>query len=367
MTAQTASSIEEASLGLSLVWEAGSPAGLPAMIFAQALDRRCLRYLRRELHAVGPDAAERLAALPRVVITRGHDSGETSVVEFDDDTVALVEIMRGSLSLEVAARDRSAACAACAAIATSLGVVENRDNEVPLTFWALSKDGPRSARRMIEAPQWTSIDANYSRDTRRPLHDLMKSSEPAGGRLVLWHGPPGTGKTNALKALAKSWSPWCSTHFITDPEAFLGAGTSYLLDVLATGTRGLGRGQESGWRLLVLEDSGELLTADAHQRTGQALSRLLNVTDGLVGQGLNALVLVTTNEPLRKLHPAVQRPGRCWSEIEFGLLMAEEANHWLRERRSTARVTGQTSLADLFAALDGQEIREQPTFGFAGA
>ena len=42
---------------------------------------------------------------------------------------------------------------------------------------------------------------------------------------------------------------------------------------------------------------------------GQGLSRLLNVSDGLLGEGLRAVVLVTTNEPLRRLHPAVVRPG----------------------------------------------------------
>ena len=65
------------------------------------------------------------------------------------------------------------------------------------------------------------------------------------------------------------------------------------------------------WKLVVLEDSGELLSIDAHERTGQALSRLLNVTDGVLGQGTKAIVLVTTNEPLRKLHPAIRRAGRC--------------------------------------------------------
>ena len=45
------------------------------------------------------------------------------------------------------------------------------------------------------------------------------------------------------------------------------------------------------------------------QSTGQALSRLLNLTDGLLGQGRNVLVAITTNEDLARLHPAVTRPG----------------------------------------------------------
>ena len=43
---------------------------------------------------------------------------------------------------------------------------------------------------------------------------------------------------------------------------------------------------ERAWRLLVLEDAGELMAASARAEVGQGLSRLLNLTDGLLGQGV---------------------------------------------------------------------------------
>jgi hypothetical protein len=52
----------------------------------------------------------------------------------------------------------------------------------------------------------------------------------------------------------------------------------------------------------------------------------LNVVDGLIGQGLRVLVLVTTNEELKSLHPAVARPGRAAANIEFHALSRHEAN-----------------------------------------
>jgi hypothetical protein len=65
---------------------------------------------------------------------------------------------------------------------------------------------------------------------------------------------------------------------------------------------------------------------DAKARTGQALSRFLNVVDGLIGQGLRLLVLVTSNEDLGKLHPAVNRPGRCIQKILFQPFTSVEAH-----------------------------------------
>ena len=83
------------------------------------------------------------------------------------------------------------------------------------------------------------------------------------------------------------------------------------------------------WRLLLLEDCDELIRGEAKQSTGQALSRLLNLTDGLLGQGSRTLVGITTNEDLARLHPAVTRPGRCLAQIEVGSLPRHEAEAWL--------------------------------------
>jgi hypothetical protein len=96
----------------------------------------------------------------------------------------------------------------------------------------------------------------------------------------------------------------------------------------------------------VLEDADELLRADAKRETGQALSRLLNVADGFLGQGVRVLVLITTNEPIGRLHPAVVRPGRCLAEVEFSPLTAAEGAAFLGTGRGR-EVEGLT-LAELF-------------------
>jgi hypothetical protein len=340
---------------------------LPEAVFLDLVNRRNLQHSRFERFALSGTADPVEALREESVITsRQTDALYWSVVELDDEVLAHVQVMRGSAQIELAGADASILTAQCETLASRLGSAETDPDEVPITFWAQGAHGPRSARRRIKAPDWADIATNYERDTGLAVAKLITARVPDDGRLVLWHGEPGTGKTSALRALARVWSDWCATHFITDPEAFLGAGTSYLLDVLTAG--GVSRDTDGvAWKTIVLEDSGELLTADAHERTGQALSRLLNITDGLIGQGMQVIVLVTTNEPLGRLHPAIQREGRCWGEIEFMPLSAREANLWLASHDSAHRSAASMTIADLYAVLRGRSKRVRPSFGFGGA
>jgi hypothetical protein len=124
--------------------------------------------------------------------------------------------------------------------------------------------------------------------------------------------------------------------------------------------------REKSWQLLILEDTGELLTADAKAVIGQGLSRFLNVVDGLIGQGLRVLVLVTTNEAIRALHPAVARPGRCAANVEFRRLSADEAAEWLRRHEVEGEARAATTLAALYARAEGLTDGERPPTGFGG-
>ena len=67
-----------------------------------------------------------------------------------------------------------------------------------------------------------------------------------------------------MQALAGAWRDWCSVHCVTDPEALLQS-TPYLMDVV---NDPLGD-DERAWRLLVLEDAGELM-ARVGPRRGRA-------------------------------------------------------------------------------------------------
>lgn len=202
---------------------------------------------------------------------------------------------------------------------------------------------PGGAVRRLDRPAWVEIAGNYPVALRNHLGALMALRRPAGnGRLILWHGEAGTGKTTALRALIREWAGWCAPQYIADPDVYF-ADVGYIAETLTVPVQSPGRALDDGtataghWRLLIAEDADEHLLASG---TG----RLLNLADGIVGHGSNTLIVLTTNEPLLRLNPALVRPGRCLAKLDFTSFPTVEAAGWLGDPSVTAAMT----LAELY-------------------
>jgi hypothetical protein len=276
---------------------------------------------------------------------------------------------RREVKVGVYAAERSEALTRLAGFRDVLAPAAKTAGLADVTFWYYTAQGPRSYDRQLQVPKWENIAENYPPATREKLIGLQTAElSDAVGKLVLWQGEPGTGKTFALRALAEEWASWCRLHYVLDPERFLTEG-DYLLSVILGGDQPSptpvgSTASQPTWRLIILEDAGELLAKDAKEKVGQGLSRLLNLCDGLLGQGLRVLVLITTNEEVRSLHSAVSRPGRCLAQISFARFDPPAANEWLRAHGSSRSVNKQSSLADLYAIANGEEIDAAAVAGF---
>lgn len=340
---------------------------LPRGLFvADALARGLRHIICDDLRGVGTLDALRRCGTP-VLVHSDRDADEVDAyLQMGGGALALVDMNHGHLEIEVAASTHQAARDAFEHLRRELIVDAPPAERISLGFWMCGEYGGNVRHRDIDAEPFAAIAQNYPSSVRSGLEQLVATRSPERGRLILWRGAPGTGKSHALRSLAHEWKPWCSMHFIMDPEELLGRGGAYMLDVLTWE----GGEDEDRWRLLILEDAGELIASGARTATGQALSRLLNVADGLLGQGTRTLVLITTNEPVGQLHPAVRRPGRCLADIEFTPFSAAEANAWLAAHGQAALAREPMPLAELFSRTSGTVVANaapQAGFGFARA
>lgn len=272
-----------------------------------------------------------------------------------DGFMIVVEVEYGDeWTITVAATDRALAEKWVAALAALLPGYPPPppspplpNNVVPVSFWMQNPmtGGAYARQRNITVHEWGDVAPNYPGALAADLGALMALDTPSGGKLMTFHGPPGTGKTRAILTLISEWRDWCHASVVTDAEKFFGD-AAYLNDLLfdSVGRR--------DWLLLVIEDGDEFMNVGSKDSKGQSIARILNVNDGIIGQGLNLLTLISTNVDVDQLNPAITRSGRCMANLHFGPFPPAEASAWALAHGVDADFEDDVSLADLYALVE---------------
>ena len=241
-----------------------------------------------------------------------------------------------------------------------------QEDEVRWKFVFKSLQGFQTYSRKLECPSLEEVKDNYPNIGR--IQELAKLENPYDyGKLIFWYGVAGTGKTYAIRALANAWKE-AEFLYITQPESFFkdfGGMYSVLLEQMSNETvskeeyiqksHGVEKQQKpKPFRVLVIEDALDLILQETRQKDSSTISRLLNLTEGIIGQGLRLLVLITSNEKVSNIDEAFLRKGRCLQLLKFDSFNKQEAEAWLKNHNMNGRskVEDSMTLAQLYARMN---------------
>lgn len=200
----------------------------------------------------------------------------------------------------------------------------------------------------IKCPE-IDFELNYNSDFK-PIHDIIleRLSEDKSKGLVLLHGKAGTGKTNYIRYLINHlkkkviYIPPNMSNSISDPNLI-----KFFI--------------EHSNSILVIEDAENVLMKRASNST-QAISNILNLTDGLLSDCTNIQVIATFNTDVLNIDEALLRKGRLISKYEFSELEPEITEKLAIKIGSDVR--GKKVLAEIYNEKDESFTDKKEKIGF---
>ncbi|CAF1476793.1 unnamed protein product [Rotaria sordida] len=169
--------------------------------------------------------------------------------------------------------------------------------------------------------------------------------------LVLLHGAPGSGKTHYIRYLLHCITNEKERYLIYVPSDMIDYLTSPALIPLLLSYPN---------SLLIIEDAEGSLSR--LRTSSQSVANLLNLSDGLLSDGIQVQILATFNCPLISLDPALLRPGRLIVQYCFPSTLNIENARRLADSIGVSnidQINEPLSLANIYAMRDENVAEEQ--------
>jgi SpoVK/Ycf46/Vps4 family AAA+-type ATPase len=190
---------------------------------------------------------------------------------------------------------------------------------------------------------------NYADDVLKVYDNVVTdlTSVSPSGRLSIFDGPPGTGKTFLIRGILEVVED--AMFVLVPPEMMNMLASPELIPLLI---RKKASSDVDGPVVFILEDGDNVLVPRKKENLS-LISSLLNFSSGILGSMLDIRVITTTNSPKVDIDPALMRAGRLSDHITVGHLDDKQADEILsrllgKKSKMPHKSEGQNVLADVY-------------------
>lgn len=181
------------------------------------------------------------------------------------------------------------------------------------------------------------IKLHYGKKFIPQLDELIVNLRTKYHGLFLLYGDPGTGKTTLIRYLI---NVLCNDKTVIYVPA-------YMIEQLAN-PEFISFLQSHKESILILEDAEFALQARSDEFGAQAVSNLLNITNGLLNDATKIQVIATFNMDKKNIDKALLRPGRLLGDLKFDKLSIEESKALAASLEKEFDITVPMSVAEIY-------------------
>jgi energy-coupling factor transporter ATP-binding protein EcfA2 len=214
----------------------------------------------------------------------------------------------------------------------------------------------------MPVPENMNIELNYGKKFKKIESEIISRLNENDKGLYMFHGIPGTGKSTFLKYLTTK----VSKDFIYIPAT--------MIESFVNNPSTLSTLLQKKNSVLILEDAEKAIVKRLGDNyDSSAVTSLLNLSDGILGDILKCPIILTYNCPKQDIDDALRRKGRLQIDYEFGCLSLEESKRLAKQlgfstKQIEENITKEMVIAEIYNLTKQTEMndvkKEEKRIGF---
>jgi hypothetical protein len=204
----------------------------------------------------------------------------------------------------------------------------------------------------MSVPENIDVELNYGKKFIKIESEIIHRLNENDKGLYMFHGIPGTGKSTFLKYLTTK----VTKDFIYIPAT--------MIESFVNNPSTLSTLLQKKNSVLILEDAEKAIVKRLGDHyDSSAVTSLLNLSDGILGDILKCPIILTYNCPKQDIDDALRRKGRLQVDYEFGPLTLDESKKLAKhlgfsKKEIENNITKEMVIAEIYNLTKKTEMNE---------